>query len=92
LSGNSRSGQVLFPFFYACLLIPYVKSGCEIRFYALLTLGPRSRIISLIPSISHVKGASDGLERKALHRTFFVASVLHYVILNTVNTFPNLGG
>jgi hypothetical protein len=50
--------------------------GYEIRFYAILTLGPKFRLVSLTPSISCVRAASDGRERKALHSAFMAASVL----------------
>ncbi|KAH9077703.1 hypothetical protein EDB83DRAFT_2285803 [Lactarius deliciosus] len=55
--------------------------GCDITFYAVLAVDYQIRLVSLTPTFSCVRSASDGRDRKSLYLAFAAASVLQAQIL-----------
>ncbi|KAF8999400.1 hypothetical protein BDQ17DRAFT_1246514 [Cyathus striatus] len=53
-----------------------IHSGPDIKFYAIIALDTRFRLISLTPSLSCIESAAEGSDRDALYRAFTAASVL----------------
>ena len=58
-----------------------ISLGCNIRFYAILAIDHRFRLVNLTPAFSCAKSASDGRDRKSLYSAFTAASVLQAHIL-----------
>jgi hypothetical protein len=59
-----------------------IRLGCDITFYALITVGPQIRLVNLTPTYSCLRSATEGRDRRSLYRAFTAASVLQVHILN----------
>jgi hypothetical protein len=59
-----------------------MRLGCDITFYALITVGPQIRLVNLTPTYSCLRSATEGRDRRSLYRAFTAASVLQAHILN----------
>ncbi|KAF8954989.1 hypothetical protein BDZ97DRAFT_1861950 [Flammula alnicola] len=59
----------------------------DVRFYALVAVDHQYRLVNLTSCLSCVPSASDGHDRKALHRAFAAASVLQARILEDAQRF-----
>jgi len=57
-----------------CLALTVV--GYQVTFYAIILLGHQYRLVSLTPTLSCLRSASDFIDRKSLYRAFAAASVL----------------
>ncbi|KAH9000546.1 hypothetical protein EDB86DRAFT_518108 [Lactarius hatsudake] len=55
--------------------------GCDITFYAVLAVDHQIRLVSLTPTLSCVRSASNGRDSKSLYLAFAAASVLQAQIL-----------
>lgn len=64
--------------------------GCGITFYGLVVVDSQIQLISLTPTYSCIRSASEGRDRRSLYRAFTAASVLRAHILNdTQNLLDN---
>ncbi|KAH9064590.1 hypothetical protein EDB87DRAFT_1672957 [Lactarius vividus] len=59
----------------------HICLDCDITFYAVLTVDHQIRLVSLTPTLSCIRSASDGRDRKSLYLAFVAASVLQAQIL-----------
>jgi hypothetical protein len=59
-----------------------MRLGCDITFYGLMVIDGQVRLVSLTPTYSCTRSASEGRDRQSLYRAFTVASVLQAHILN----------
>ncbi|EDR05746.1 uncharacterized protein LACBIDRAFT_329298 [Laccaria bicolor S238N-H82] len=72
-----------------CLGITVI--GDQVTFYAIILLGHQYRLISLTPTLSCLRSASDLTDRTSLYRAFAAASVLDMRIFEDVRlTLANL--
>ncbi|KAN0139205.1 hypothetical protein V8E53_002706 [Lactarius tabidus] len=56
--------------------------GCDITFYALITVNTQIRLVHLTPTYSCIRSACEGRDRRSLYRAFAAASVLQAHILD----------
>ncbi|KAJ3500012.1 hypothetical protein NLJ89_g9980 [Agrocybe chaxingu] len=59
--------------------------GSDVKFYAVIVLDSRYRLVSLTPALSCIRSASDGHDRTALYAAFTAASVLQARILQDID-------
>jgi hypothetical protein len=59
-----------------------MRLGCDITFYALITVNTQIRLVHLTPTYSCIRSACEGRDRRSLYRAFAAASVLQAHILD----------
>jgi hypothetical protein len=59
-----------------------MRLGCDITFYALITVNTQIRLVNLTPTYSCIRSACEGRDRRSLYRAFTAASVLQAHILD----------
>ena len=66
-----------------------MRLGCDITFYGLVVVDGQIRLVSLTPTYSCIRSASEGRDQECLYRAFTAASVLQVHILNDAQKLLN---
>ncbi|CAA7270391.1 unnamed protein product [Cyclocybe aegerita] len=61
--------------------------GSDVKFYAVIVLDSRYRLVSLTPALSCIRSALDGCDRTALYTAFTTASVLQAHIVQDIDRY-----
>jgi len=83
MSWCHRCRYDVWPIYNLCTEL--ISVDTTVRFYAIVTLGHRFRLVTLTPGISCDLFGSEGRERKALHTAFKAASVALACIIDDIS-------